>query len=203
MFHPLLAMILPSCNIWYARYLNVITWRGIVLKGREGEVSIWADGTDLIQLTRAHEGILLSTSPLSPSLSLHAPATVTALPMWLQPATRQNFLRVNWQAERRGEGGSVCRGRREGEGRGEGACDPDVEREEGWTVCKFITTLITTILAEHTSFARDHNKKKQSRSPKKIIPYPSILVLISSMLKQLWLFQRYQPVTHMWSRTEE
>ena len=125
-------------------------------------------------------------SPLSPSLPLSLPSRSSnsdsfAHVIATSHQTKLSMCKLASRTERGGGGGGGGEGELGGEGgmwpwrrgrrrEGEGTGDPDDverEREEGRTVCDFITTLITTILAEHTSFASlvttPKKKKKWSR----------------------------------------
>jgi hypothetical protein len=78
--------------------------------GRAGEVSIWADGSDLIRLIRAHAGILLSRS----------------LPLPLPPLARLNNSFAHVIETSHETKLTTCKlASGVGEGEGEGECDPD------------------------------------------------------------------------------
>ena len=122
-FYPLLATILPSCNIWYVCCLMWLRNEALFSRGSGwGFYLGWRDRLNSTNSsTWRNSAFQISPLPpsLSPSHSLHAPAT--ALPMWLQLATRQNLLYMC------GRGEGVCDSDVKGGGGRGGACDPDVE----------------------------------------------------------------------------
>lgn len=103
-FHPLLVQYLV-CTLSN----NMIKWWSIVLKRSWwGFYCGWQERLNSTN-SSTWRNSAFKISSLSPSLSFQT----TALPMWLEPATRQNFLRVNWQE--RGSMWLLCRGGRKGE----------------------------------------------------------------------------------------